>query len=164
ACAVLGESFEPRGPLPAAASDLLARADRLREAPAGVRQAAEEIGRATERLLASPSSPALASARIEEPDEETRVLRPLLAPLPDPLARRRATRSPRLVLASGHGAVLDRASVVHDGEILLALDVAAGARGPGAEARVRMASRVERTWLPPAMVRVEHRYDAASQS
>lgn len=164
ACAVLGESFEPRGPLPAASSDLLARADRIREAPPGVRQAAEEFARATERLFASNFGPALASARIAEPDEETRVLRALLAAFPDRLARRRAPGSPRLVLASGHGAVLDRASVVHEGEILLALDVAAGARGPGSEARVRVASRVERAWLPAAEARVEHRYDAASRS
>jgi ATP-dependent helicase HrpB len=64
-----------------------------------------------------------------------------------------------VLLATGHGGVLDRESVVLQGEFLLALDVEASARGPGAEARVRLASRVERDWLPPATRRVEHRFD-----
>jgi len=60
--------------------------------------------------------------------------------------------------------VLDRASVVHDGELLLALDVEAGARGALAEAKVRSASRIDRAWLPPAETRVEHVYDPASRA
>jgi len=32
-------------------------------------------------------------------------------------------------------------------------------RGPGAEARIRLASRVERAWLPPATTSVTHRFD-----
>ena len=152
-CAVLLERFAPRGPLPAGPSDLLARADRLRDAPARVRAAASEIERAAKRVLET-----------KDPDDDERVLRALLAGFPDRLARRRAPGSPRLVLAGGGGAVLDRESVVHDGELLLAIDVEAGARGPGSEARVRLASRVERPWLPPAERRVEHRFDAKTKS
>jgi len=102
---------------------------------------------------------AAADAKVEGVDEETIVRRALLSGFPDRLARRRAPGSPRVVLASGHGGVLDRESVVLEGEFLLALDVEAGARGPGAEARVRLASRVERTWLPATTRRVEQRFD-----
>jgi len=92
------------------------------------------------------------------------VRRALLAGFPDRLARRRDAGSPRVVLASGHGGVLDRSSVVVDGEFLLALDVEASERGPNAEARVRLASRVEVEWLKPSSRRVEHRFDPATGS
>ena len=151
ACTVISERFVPRGPLPAGNSDVIARADRLGEAPPAIRRAAEEIAKAVRRVL-------VAEAKVEG-DDETVVRRALLAGFPDRLARRRAAGSPRVVLASGHGGVLDRGSVVLDGEFLLALDVEAGERGPGAEARVRLASRVEREWLPPTTRRVAHRFD-----
>ncbi len=151
ACTVISERFAPRGPLPAGNSDVIARADRLGEAPPAIRRAAEEIAKAARRVL-------VAEAKIEG-DDETIVRRALLAGFPDRLSRRRSAGSPRVVLASGHGGVLDRGSVVLDGEFLLALDVEAGERGPGAEARVRLASRVEREWLPPTTRRVEHRFD-----
>jgi len=152
-CAVLLERFAPRGPLPAGPSDLLARADRLREAPARVRAAATEIERAARRVMEETA-----------PDDDERTLRALLAGFPDRLARRRSRGSPRLVLAGGAGGMLDRDSVVHDGDLLLAIDVEAGARGPGSEARVRIASRVERDWLPSPDRRVEHRFDPKTKS
>jgi ATP-dependent helicase HrpB len=148
-CAVLAERFEPAGPLPSGASDAIARADRLREAPHHVRRAAEEIAAIYRRLGEREERGA---------DEEAAVLRALVAGFPDRLARRREPRSRRLLLASGHGAVLDRESVVQDGDLLLALDVDTA----GAEARVRMASRVHPTWLPPSHSAVEHRFDPAS--
>jgi ATP-dependent helicase HrpB len=163
ACAVLSERFEPRGPLPAGASDVIARADRLRDAPAAVRRAAEEIASATRRVFDDRTAAAVvAASRVHGDDDETIVRRALLTGFPDRLAKRREAGSPRVLLASGHGGVLDRSSVVIDGEYLLALDVEAGARGPGAEARVRLASRVERGWLPAATRSVVHRLDPGS--
>ena len=160
ACSVISERFTPRGPLPSGSSDVIARADHLGEAPPAIRRAAEEIASATRRVLDDRAFAAvLSDARVEGEDEETIVRRALLAGFPDRLSRRRAAGSPRVLLASGHGGVLDRASVVLDGEFLLALDIEAGERGPGAEARVRLASRVERDWLPPTTRRVEHRFD-----
>ncbi len=151
ACTVISERFAPRGPLPAGYSDVIARADRLGEAPPAIRRAADEIAEAARRVLGAEPE--------VEGDDETVVRRALLAGFPDRLSRRRTAGSPRIVLASGHGGVLDRGSVVLDGEFLLALDVEAGERGPGAEARVRLASRVEREWLPPTTRRLEHRFD-----
>ncbi|HEX4822874.1 MAG TPA: ATP-dependent RNA helicase [Candidatus Polarisedimenticolaceae bacterium] len=147
-CAVLSERFEPQGPLPASASDVLARADRLRDAPREVLAVAREIASLHERLVGPP-----------EADDEERLLRALLDGFPDRLARRRSAGSPRLVLANGHGAVLDRASVVHGGDFLLAIDVEAASSRGVAEARVRMASVVEESWLPPAEETVEHRLE-----
>ena len=160
ACTVLSERFVPHSPLPSGSSDVIARADLLGEASPAIRRAAEEIAKAARRVLDDPAVARVAAeARVEAEDEEAIVRRALLTGFPDRLARRRAAGSPRVVLASGHGGVLDRQSVVLDGEFLLALDVEAGARGPGAEARVRLASRVERAWLPASTRRVEHRFD-----
>jgi ATP-dependent helicase HrpB len=163
ACTVLSERYSPPGPLRSGSSDVIARADRLGAAAPAIRRAAEEIAGATRRVLDERAfASVVADARLEGEDDETIVRRALLAGFPDRLARRRAPGSSRVLLASGHGGVLDRQSVVIDGEFLLALDIEAGERGPGAEARVRLASRVERDWLPPTTRRVEHRFDSAT--
>ena len=70
--------------------------------------------------------------------------------------------SPRVLLASGHGAVVDAQSGVRDGDFLVALDVTAGRRGEGSEARVRMASLVDRDWLSPTHTAFEHWIDESS--
>jgi ATP-dependent helicase HrpB len=53
-------------------------------------------------------------------------------------------------------------SGVRDGEFLLALDVIAAQRGDAAEARIRIASIVDREWLVASDVRVEHVFDETS--
>ncbi|HEY7514596.1 MAG TPA: ATP-dependent helicase C-terminal domain-containing protein, partial [Vicinamibacteria bacterium] len=85
--------------------------------------------------------------------------RALWAGFPDRLARRRERGSNRLLLSSGHGAVLARESGVRAAEWLVALDVAAGPPGPGSEALVRLASRVEREWVRPTATRAVHRLE-----
>lgn len=79
---------------------------------------------------------------------------------PDRVARRRAPGSQRLLLASGHGAVLGPESGVVGGEFVVAVDVQAGRRGEGAEARVRVASIVDRSWLDPTDSTIDHEIDA----
>ena len=49
---------------------------------------------------------------------------------------------------------------MRDGEFLVAHDVMAGRPGEGTEARIRMASTVDRSWLTPTHTRVEHAFDA----
>ena len=85
--------------------------------------------------------------------------RALLRGYPDRVARRRANGSARFLLASGHGGVLGSESAVRDAEFIVALDVVAGKRGDGSEARIRMASAVEADWLEPTEVRVDHALD-----
>jgi ATP-dependent helicase HrpB len=109
----------------------------------------------SERARAAP----IAAAAPTNHEEDLR--RAVLAAWPDRVARRRAPGSPRLVLATGHGAILGRESGLHDGEYLVAVDLAAGARGPGSEAIVRMASRISGR-ITPTRRDVEHRLDMAS--
>lgn len=74
------------------------------------------------------------------------LLRAILAAYPDRIAMRREERSPRLLLASGTGAILAKESGVRDGEFLVALELSGRDTG---EALVRAASIVERDWLVP---------------
>jgi ATP-dependent helicase HrpB len=163
ACTVVSERYAPQGPFPAGTSDVIARADRVGSGTPAIRRAAEEIAKVARRVLDDRAfAVVVANARVEGEDDETIVRHALFTGFPDRLSRRRAAGSPRIVLASGHGGVLDRESVVIDGEFLLALDVEAGARGPGSEARVRLASRVERAWLPPTTRSIAHGFDPAT--
>ena len=150
ACAILSErQFQPPEPRATTTSDLLSAIERDRELPPHVRRIAD--------LLQTYVRPETAAALA---DSEFR--RALLAGYPDRVARRRAPGSARVLLASGHGAVLGPESGVREGEYLLALDVSAGKRGEGSEARVRMASLIERDWLRPTHSGLEHTFDPES--
>jgi len=150
-CAVLGEGWRPAvfGDAPTTDSDVLSAADRLRDAPPGVRASARE-------LLSFRG----ASSR---PGDEG-LLRALLAGFPDRVARRREPGSSRLVLSSGVGALLGRESGVREGEVLVALEVTGGVAGAASEPIVRTASRVERAWLEGVRTEVVYRLDEASGS
>ncbi|MSR47899.1 MAG: hypothetical protein EXS13_12700 [Planctomycetes bacterium] len=76
-------------------------------------------------------------------DSETRLRRALFAAYPDRLARRREPGSPRAVMVGGRGLTLGEESAVRRAELFIAVDLAGG----GEEARVRLASAVEREWL-----------------
>jgi ATP-dependent helicase HrpB len=103
------------------------------------------------------------------------------------VARRREPRSPNVLLATGAGATVAPDSGVHDGEFLVAVDVHAPARlgepvrperralrraqvGYGLQtvptvpndARIRIASIVDREWLAPTTTEVVHRFDEES--
>jgi ATP-dependent helicase HrpB len=80
----------------------------------------------------------------------------------DRLARRRADAPERVVLASGHGAILTPESGAGDGEYLVALEVIAAQRDGISEARIRSASPVEREWIVPTSTDLEHVLDPAS--
>src|SRR6185436_18254346 len=96
--------------------------------------------------------------------------RALLAGYPDRVAQRREPGSPNVRLASGAGATIAPESGVSSGEFLVALDVHAqvarnlptGGREPArhvvrrqgpseqaSDARIRIASLIEREWLHP---------------
>jgi ATP-dependent helicase HrpB len=155
ACAVLGEGWRPVVPGDPATtdSDVLSAADRLHEAPPGVRAAAGELENVARRLSfrRAPAAPG---------DEE--ILRALLAGFPDRVARRREGGSSRLVLSSGAGARLGRESGVRNAALVLALEVVGGVAGAGSEAIVRVASRVERAWLEGVRTVIVHRFDDAA--
>ena len=149
ACALLSErhyqSVAP-GARPTTTSDLLSMVDRERDLPQHVLR--------TARTLQS-----LVDGASHRTVDEAAFRRAILAGYPDRVGRRRAPGSPRLLLSSGHGAVVGPESGVREGEFLVALDVTAGRPGEVVEARVRMASAVERSWLTPTHTAVEHAFD-----
>ncbi len=165
ACAVLAEGWRPARPrrmlgdtegapsddTPTTDSDVLSAADRIRDAPAGVRAAARELE-------------ALGPKAADAGRGDERLLRALVAGFPDRVALRRKPGSSRLLLSSGTGALLGRESGVREGELVLALEVTGGVAGAAAEPLVRVASRVERSWLTGVRTEVVHRFDEASGS
>jgi ATP-dependent helicase HrpB len=163
ACAVLGEGWRPAfaGDAPTTESDVLSAADRVNEAPPGVRAAARELaGLAAE---AGMTDHVLGAAEVGEArSQDERLLRALAAGFPDRVARRREPRSSRLVLSSGVGALLGRESGVRDGELLLALEVTGGVAGAASLPLVRVASHVERSWLDGVRTQVVHRLDESA--
>lgn len=152
ACAVLSEPQPPLSRAPAGDCDLLSRIDRLRPRDR-ISRLAEELSRAAGRALGSNAA-----------DDERALRRALHLGFPDRLARRREVSSPRFVLASGHGARLADESGVRDAELITALDLLAGRRGAGSEALIRLASAVERSWIEPDRVTIEHRLEPGASA
>jgi len=155
ACAVLAEAWRPAasGDVPTTDSDVLSAADRIRDAPAGVRAAAREL-----------QDIAAAAGLAGTADADQRLLRALLAGFPDRVARRREAGSPRLALSAGTGALLGRESGVREGELLIALEITSGAAGVSGEPLVRVASRIDREWLQGVRSETVHRFDEQSSS
>lgn len=190
ACALLSERhFLP--PRSASTScDLLSALDEWRSVPGHVRRAADEIERLARQALGEGAGTSIVTARGPQALDES-FRRALLAGYPDRVARRRAPGSPRVLLASGHGALVAQESGVREGEFLLALDVQ-GKKGSdpiekgvrplfprrryqkgavplfremtplSAEALIRVASRIEREWLMPNRSEVVHTFVADS--
>jgi ATP-dependent helicase HrpB len=171
ACALLSERHLLPPRTASTSSDLLSAVDDWRSVPFHVQQIASRISEMSDfRLQISDWS-------------ETAFLRAVLAGYPDRVAQRRAAGSASVKLASGAGAIVAAESGVRDGEFLVALDVRdeaargfqpGGAARPGQirgpqraalresaaqDARIRMASRVEREWLQPTVSEVVHRFD-----
>ncbi|HSD11214.1 MAG TPA: ATP-dependent helicase C-terminal domain-containing protein, partial [Candidatus Binatia bacterium] len=99
---------------------------------------------------------------------EDAILRSVLAGFSDRVVRRREPGSTRGVMVGGGGVALDPASVVREAELFVAVDLDAGPRRERFEARVAMASAVERRWLEemfPERIRTlrEVVFDAASE-
>jgi len=88
-------------------------------------------------------------------DSEEAILRAVFAAHPDRLVRRRSPRSQQGVMVGGRGVVLGRESGVLDAELFVAIDLDAGRPGVHADALVRMASAVERAWLPEGSLATE---------
>jgi len=168
ACALLSERHlvAPRhGTTPC---DLLSATDREQDLPPHVLRIAREIREVARRELGG------AVDRLDE--REFR--RAVLAGYPDRVARRRAPRSDRFLLAAGAGARLARESGVVDAEFIVAVDVASTTRPGGAgvggfvrapggsadsggdEAIIRLATSIERDWLEPTSIEVTHSFDA----
>jgi ATP-dependent helicase HrpB len=98
------------------------------------------------------------SRRATEPPREDDVLRAILAGFPDRVVKRRGLGSRRGVMVGGTGVVLGEGSVVREADLFVAVDVEAGESDGGREARVRLASAIDESWLQemdPHAVRTE---------
>jgi ATP-dependent helicase HrpB len=108
--------------------------------PGGARnllRAAEQLY----RLVDVPLAP-----RSDAPEES--LMRALLEAFPDRLARLRGATQDRATMVGGRGVRLDGGSRVRGEPLLLAIDL----NDAGGEARARLASAVERQWLPADML------------
>jgi len=76
------------------------------------------------------------------------VMRCLLAAYPDRLAKRRDRGSDRAIMVGGRGVKLAPGSCVTDAELFVCVDI----MDAQPDAVVRLASAVERDWLPPELI------------
>jgi ATP-dependent helicase HrpB len=146
ACALLSErQVVPSTAAAATSCDVLSALDNWNGLPPHVDRVARELERTYQSVTGPPADLTEAGFR-----------RAVLAGYPDRVAQRREPGSARVKLATGTGAVLAPESGVRDGEFLVAVDLRAQAAG---EARVRMASRIERDWLEPNAIEIVHSFD-----
>ena len=154
ACALLSERHLMPPRTATTTSDLLSVIDRWSDVPSHVERVAREIA----AIASSSTEPRVASV---DAISEAGFRRAVFAGYPDRIAQRREPGSPKLRLATGAGAVVAPQSGVTGGEFLVALDVHASSRPGDPDARVRLASLVDREWLRPTGVEVVHRFDDA---
>jgi ATP-dependent helicase HrpB len=89
------------------------------------------------------------------------LLRCVFAAYPDRLARRREPGGTKALTVGGRGVKLAQTSGVSEPELFVCVDVDAG----GADSFVRLASGVERDWLPPERIttRIEVTFDERTE-
>jgi ATP-dependent RNA helicase HrpB len=104
------------------------------------------VERSRRQLLRALGAQAGESIRLDQASEDA-VLRAILAGFPDRVARRREPGSPRAIMVGGTGVVLAESSVVRDAELFVAVEVATGPQRRLSEARVHVASGIQREWL-----------------
>jgi len=111
------------------------------------REGARQMLRVAEQLRRQCPTPA-ASSRGPSLSQTEALSRALLSAFPDRLVKRRGPQSRQGVMVGGRGVRLADHSAVLEPELYLAIDV----DDAGSEAIVRMASGVDRAWLPEAQI------------
>ncbi len=152
-CAVLSERHASPRRSHSTSSDLLSAIDEWESAPPHVKRAAREIENMV-RAATLAERPLGFEGRLDEASFR----RAVLSGYTDRVAQRREPGSQRVRLASGSGATVGDESGVREGEFLVAVDLQAAPH----EARIRVASRVEREWLLPTHSEIVHRFDRKS--
>lgn len=129
--------------------DLHARVQAMARGLPGHRKAKAELDRVVKQLQALASrtlGPGGGSPKtVPSPAELSACL---LAGFSDRVAQRRAPGSPRFLLASGQGAVLDSASLVEEAPVVLAVALDGGRKGERSEHWIRIASPLDPQTLP----------------
>jgi ATP-dependent helicase HrpB len=108
------------------------------------------------------------SPRESGSSDDLTLRRLLLLAYPDRVCRRRESDPSAATMVGGSGLRLDPSSTVRDGEFFLAIDARRDDRSPAAQAIVRIASRIELTWLAetfPDLVHTDREliYDEATR-
>lgn len=148
ACALLSERHYVPARTGATSCDLLSAVETESALPGHLRRTADQIRR-------------MAEATGDGVHSEEEFRRAVLAGYPDRVARRRPGSRDRFVLASGAGAKLARESGVINSELIVAVEVTAAATA-GGEALIRLATAIERDWLPPTSTEIRHAFDAGA--
>ncbi len=131
-----------------------------------VLRAGNQLRRLVQRTCGPPPEPRFS--------EEEAMLRSLLVALPDRIARRRSGSdqdsrsdqgSRRAVLVDGRGVRLAAESAVEDAELFVCVEIEGPKMGSSGESLVRMASAIERDWLPPDQIisEIEVIFDSSHQ-
>lgn len=120
-----------------------------REARRTIRRVSDQLLRAARDAGQGTASP-VAHARVSI-DPDTAIRRALLEAFPDRVARRRDGDERRGRLVGGRGVRLAPTSTVLEGPLFVCVDIDSGRPGDP-EAFVRLASSIEREWLPPDAV------------
>jgi ATP-dependent helicase HrpB len=88
------------------------------------------------------------AARPDSPEAaDAAVRRAILSGFPDRVGKRRRAGHPEIVLAQGGSAKLSESSVVHEGELLVAVAADEQSSGGRAQGAVRLATCIEANWL-----------------
>ncbi|MGE5813191.1 MAG: ATP-dependent RNA helicase [Acidobacteriota bacterium] len=160
ACAVLSErSFAPPASVTTTSCDLLGAIDDSDHLPPHVLAVARQLHDLGSIQHGTPPK------KRRTGTSEMQLRRAIFAGYPDRVAQRRSPGTPKLLLASGTGATLGRDSGVLDAQWLVALDIRSRppqGGGRSADPEVRIASAIDREWLEPSAVAVEHRLDKSS--
>ena len=132
------------------ACDLLERVNRLQSFQRGNDSsvnaiAAKEVLRAADQIARLVDRP----NQVVSPASDETFKRALLAAYPDRLAHRRRPGDDRGIMVGGRGVKIDPQSICRGGELFLCLDVDSG----GTEAKVRMASLIDESWLDARRIR-----------
>jgi len=86
--------------------------------------------------------------RPDSPDEQdAAVRRSILSGFPERVGKRRRAGQPDIVLSQGGSAKLSPSSVVHEGELLVAVAADEQSQGGRAQGAVRLATSIEANWL-----------------
>lgn len=133
-----------------------AEAEAVNFRPDGVKRAGLDVRTVqsvstTYRKLSSHRSgnPLQSSPRPDSPDAlDAAVRRSILSGFPDRVGKRRRAGQPDIVLSQGGSAKLSPTSVVHEGELLVAVAADEQSFGSGrAQGAVRLATSIEANWL-----------------
>lgn len=124
------------------------RADGVRRAGLDVRTV-QSVATTYRKVSSGTRAPSVKRApRPDNPEAiDAAVRRAILAGFPDRVGKRRRAGQPDIVLSQGGSAKLSETSVVHEGELLVAVAADEQSSGGRAQGAVRLATSIEADWL-----------------